>query len=109
MTVVVLVFGIMVYRDIYWLPSRHLIYPSWSYGLAIVSTFFFVFGSIAQAKYVQIARREQIQPPKAYQVPMVTDIDQKASNRPLINMNTSVVIPPRAMTSSGGSVTPPLV
>ncbi len=107
MSVVVIVFGSMVYRDIYWLPARHLNYPSWSYGLAIVSTFFFIFGSIAQAKYVQIARREHIQPPKAYEVPMVTDIDIKASSRPL--MNTSMIIPPKAVTSSGGSVTPPLV
>lgn len=60
----VMVFGINAELDKNWMPFPKLNYLSWSYGLAILSCFFSIFGSIAQVTHVMILRQELREPPK---------------------------------------------
>jgi len=61
----VIMFGIMFKYDKNWFPNPELNYMSWSYGLAIVSTFFSVGASIGLFTYVGIIRQEMREPPIA--------------------------------------------
>ena len=63
MTVTVVVFGLMYHYDRSWMPDPILNYLSWSYGCAVVCTFFLIFSSIAQVTYLRIVREELKQPP----------------------------------------------
>jgi len=63
MLLTVLVFGIMFYYDRSWMPNPILNYLSWSYGCAVVCTFFLIFASIAQVIYTRIEREDLKQPP----------------------------------------------
>ena len=58
MTFTTILFALMFKYDRHWMPNPRLNYLSWSYGLALLSTFFSIFGSIAQVVYVKIVRQE---------------------------------------------------
>jgi len=58
----VLMFGLAFKFDWFWLPNPEINYPHFSYGLAIVSTFFSFFASLAYVEYRNIVREEYYQP-----------------------------------------------
>ena len=70
-TATLVLFGIAVYKDRMWMPRPDLNYMSWSYGLALMSTFFSIFSSIAHVVFNRITRREFYEPPSMSQ-PMVS-------------------------------------
>lgn len=59
----VILFGVAVYKDRMWMPDPHLNYMSWSYGLAIISTFFSIFSSIAHVVFSRITKQAYYEPP----------------------------------------------
>jgi len=63
MVTTILIFGISFEFDRSWMPNPVLNYLSWSYGCAVVATFFFIFSSIAQVIYTKIERQELREPP----------------------------------------------
>jgi hypothetical protein len=58
----VLMFGLGAEYDINWMPNREINYPHVSYGLAIVSAFMTIFGSMAHQVHRNIVREEYQQP-----------------------------------------------
>jgi hypothetical protein len=65
----VIMFGLAFKFDWFWLPNPEINYPHFSYGLAIVSTFFSFFSTIAQINYRNIVREEYHQPANLTAVP----------------------------------------
>jgi len=63
MSSTLVMFGIMFKYDRNWFPNPELNYLSWSYGLAVVSTFFCMGASIGLFTYVGIIRQEMREPP----------------------------------------------
>jgi len=63
MTVTLIMFAIKFSMARHWLPNPPNNYLSWSYGLAIVSTFSSIGALIAQFVYVSIVRQETREPP----------------------------------------------
>jgi hypothetical protein len=55
-------FGLGAEFDINWMPHPEINYPHVSYGLAILSSFFTIFGSMAHQVFRSIVRREYQQP-----------------------------------------------
>ncbi|ELU13586.1 hypothetical protein CAPTEDRAFT_31263, partial [Capitella teleta] len=62
-----ILFGVAVYVDRMWMPEPHLNYMSWSYGLALLSTFFSIFSTIAHFAFRRIALKEFYEPPNLSQ------------------------------------------
>lgn len=60
--ILVIMFGLGAEFDINWMPNPEINYPHFSYGLAIVSTFFTIFGSMAHQVFRAIVRQEYLQP-----------------------------------------------
>jgi len=58
----VIMFGLGAEFDINWMPKPEINYPHVSYGLAILSTFFTIFSSIAHRVFRSIIREEYVQP-----------------------------------------------
>ena len=59
----VILFGVGVHRDRYWMPYPDLNYLSWSYGLFTLSAFFSIFAIFASVPYCTIAKGELFEPP----------------------------------------------
>jgi len=78
-----LVFAICYRFDRYYLPIPFFNYLSWSYGLALLSTFFQVFASIAQITYVLIVRQEMREPPAPPTVPLSGLLPTKGGKGPM--------------------------
>jgi len=70
---VMLLFGLGFYLDRGWLPMYYLNFLSWSYGLAIVSSFLSIFAAIAQVMYALVERQEKLHPPVNYSLPSTAD------------------------------------
>jgi len=60
--IAVIMFGLAFKYDWFWLPTPEINYPHFSYGLAIVSTFFSFFSSLALVQYRNIVRADYYQP-----------------------------------------------
>lgn len=58
MTFTILLFANCFYWDKNWMPRKDLNYLSFSYGMAVLSTFFSIFSSIAIGNYHRIIQRE---------------------------------------------------
>ena len=58
----VLMFGLGAEYDQYWMPNPEYNYPHFSYGMAIISAFSTIFGSMAHQVYHGIVLREYRQP-----------------------------------------------
>lgn len=69
-TVAILVFGIMFKLDRLWLPFPYLNYPSFSYGLFILSTFFSIFAGICHFVHTVIVRNLVRAPPMKTNISM---------------------------------------
>jgi len=67
--IAVVMFGLAFKYDWFWIPHPEINYPHFSYGLAIVSTFFSFFASIALREYRNIVRQEYHQPANLTAVP----------------------------------------
>jgi len=81
MSVTVIMFGIMFKVDKNWFPYPELNYLSWSYGLAIVSSFFSIGASIALFVYVAIIRQEMREPPLTGPMTPVTSLNWSGSSK----------------------------
>lgn len=69
-TMAILVFGIMFKLDRLWLPFPYLNYPSFSYGLFILSTFFSIFAGISHFVHTVIVRNLIRAPPMKTNISM---------------------------------------
>jgi hypothetical protein len=56
--VTVTVFGIMIGEDRTWMPRPDIDEPSWSFGLAVVSGFFAIFGTICMSVHTLMRKWE---------------------------------------------------
>lgn len=63
------VFVSCFFTDREWLPNPYLNYPSWSFGLFIMSAFFSVFAAIGHVTYIMIIRHQLRRPPRAVTAP----------------------------------------
>lgn len=71
-TAAVIIFGLASRFDPFWLETPELIYPHFSYGLAILSAFFNLFSSMAHWVHRSIVRTDDYINPatgKGYFVP----------------------------------------
>jgi len=91
MAVTLIVFGVMFKVDRHWLPNPNLNYLSWSYGLALISTFFTIFASIGQITYLMIIKQEMREPPRADPMFPVTSMwAQDPASEPLTRSTESL-------------------
>lgn len=58
MSIAMLIFGVCVYTDYYWMPNMQLNYLGWSYGCAVASAILSIASSIPLVVYNRIVRDE---------------------------------------------------
>jgi hypothetical protein len=67
--IAVIMFGLGFKYDWFWLPNPEINYPHFSYGLAILSTFFSFFSAIAHVQFRNIVQEEYHQPAHLTAIP----------------------------------------